>query len=459
MHIHFIAIGGSAMHNLAIALKLKAYHVTGSDDQIFEPSRTRLKQHGLLPAKMGWSPESISKEIDAVVLGMHAMPDNPELLKAQELGLKIYSYPEYLYEQTRDKQRVVIAGSHGKTTTTSMVMHVLKYHNIEFDYMVGAGIEGFDNMVRLSESAGIAVFEGDEYLSSPIDRRPKFMHYHPQVALITGIAWDHVNVFPTFENYIDQFAVFTKSLEKGAKLIYFDEDAELKKITKQLSSELILQSYGTPRYRVEADGVVLLHNEKELPLKIFGKHNLQNLEGARKLCNAIGIDDDRYYEAIASFSGSARRLQKIADAPGFTVYFDFAHSPSKLQATIDAVKERYPERELVAVMELHTFSSLKKEFLPEYHGSMNAADEAFVYYNPATIEHKRLDPVTPGVVHRAFGMGIEVVTSPDLLFDFLAKQNWKNKTLLIMSSGNFSGKDIPAFAQLLSDQYKKQYEL
>lgn len=459
MHIHFIAIGGSAMHNLAIALKMKGYRITGSDDQIFEPSRSRLRQHKLLPVKMGWSPENISKAIDAIVLGMHAMPDNPELLRAQELGLKIYSYPEYLYEQTRNKQRVVIAGSHGKTTTTSMVMHVLKYHNIEFDYMVGAGIEGFDNMVRLSEKAKIAVFEGDEYLSSPIDRSPKFMHYHPHVALITGIAWDHVNVFPTFENYVDQFATFAQSLEKGATLICFGEDAELDKITKKLSKEIELQTYSTPNYRMEPDGAVLLYGKKELGLKIFGKHNLQNLEGARKLCNSIGLDDEKYYEAIASFSGSARRLQIIGEAPGFTVYFDFAHSPSKLRATIDAVKERYPERELVAVMELHTFSSLKKEFLPEYFGSMNAADGAYVYYNPATVEHKRLDPVTPGVVHRAFGMGIEVATSPDLLFDFLAKQDWQNKTLLIMSSGNFSGKDIPAFAKHLIDEYKQQNEI
>lgn len=449
MHIHFIAIGGSAMHNLAIALKQKGEFVSGSDDEIFEPSRSRLLGHGLLPEQYGWYPEKISKDIDAVILGMHARPDNPELLKARELGLKIYSYPEYLYEQTKLKKRVVIGGSHGKTTLTSMVMHVLKACEVYFDYMVGANIEGFDTMVRLSDDAEVAVFEGDEYLSSPIDPRPKFHHYRPDIALLTGIAWDHINVFPSFENYVEQFERFVSLIRPKGTLIYFEEDDNLKRIADTVMGKVLVLPYRTPVFRVVENQSYLQSDAGEFKLEVFGRHNLQNIEGARLVCRELGIPDALFYAKISSFKGSSRRLEKIAETPNAVVFYDFAHSPSKLKATTEAVKAQYSGRELVAVMELHTFSSLKKEFLPQYHHSMQAADKAFVYFNPQTIEHKRLEPITEAQVEEAFGGGVAVFTNADELFEKLSKIEWVNANLLIMTSGNFSGKDVKAFGQKL----------
>jgi UDP-N-acetylmuramate: L-alanyl-gamma-D-glutamyl-meso-diaminopimelate ligase len=447
MRIHFIAIGGSAMHNLAIALHKKGDEVSGSDDEIFEPSKSRLDKYGLFPKSQGWHPELISRELDAVILGMHARVDNPELLRAQELGIKIYSYPEYLFDQTKNKTRVVIGGSHGKTTTTSMIMHVLKYHHVEFDYMVGATLEGFETMVGLSESAKIAVFEGDEYLSSPIDRRPKFHHYKPHVAMITGVAWDHINVFPTFDNYVDQFAIFAKSIETNGSLIYFDGDQYLNAIAKEVRDDVQLFSYNTPAYTIEGNVTSLIVDKQKVNLEIFGEHNLQNLEGAKIVCRQIGITEARFYEAISSFKGSERRLEVIAENEDSTMYYDFAHSPSKLKATTAAVKAQFPTRKLYAVMELHTFSSLKEEFLPQYHGAMDAADKALVYFNPKTIEHKQLKPITVEQVKQAFGGNVDVFIDSDLLFEELSAISWENKNLLIMSSGNFSGKDIKAFGR------------
>lgn len=449
MHIHFIAIGGSAMHNLAIALKRKGYKVTGSDDEIFEPSRSRLLKHHLLPQSEGWNPDLITNSIDAVILGMHARPDNPELKKAQVLGVKIYSYPEYLYEQSKDKKRIVIGGSHGKTTTTSMVMHVLKECAVNFDYMVGANIEGFDTMVRLSDDAEIAVFEGDEYLSSPIDMRPKFHHYRPDIALLTGIAWDHINVFPSFDNYVHQFEVFASLIVPKGTLIYFEEDEYLKRIADGVMGKVLVLPYRTPKYHIQDNKTILESYIGDMPLSIFGKHNLQNLAGAMLVCSELGISDKLFYEKIASFKGSSRRLEKIAETDETTVFYDFAHSPSKLKATSDAVKFQYSNRKLVAVMELHTFSSLKKEFLPEYHNAMSAADKAFVYFNPRTIEHKKLEPITKKQVEDAFGGGVKAYTNADELFDELRKQEWKDTNLLLMTSGNFSGKDVKVFAQEL----------
>jgi len=449
MRIHFIAIGGSAMHNLAIALHLKGFQITGSDDEIFEPSKSCLIQHGLLPKEEGWHPENISANLDVIILGMHARTDNPELLRAQELGLKIYSYPEYLFEQTKDKVRVVIGGSHGKTTTTSMVMHVLKYCNIEFDYMVGAKLEGFDTMVGLSHSAKIAVFEGDEYLSSPIDVRPKFHHYRPHIALITGIAWDHINVFPTFEGYVDQFRIFAEMIEPKGSLIYFADDEHLHNIVKGLQNEVNTIPYFTPDYLIENNFTSVLTPFDIYQLRIFGEHNLQNLEGARLVCQKLGISDQRFYEAITSFSGSSRRLEVVAENDDTTIYYDFAHSPSKLKATTQAVKQQFENRELVAVMELHTFSSLKKEFLVQYRGAMDAADQALIYFNPKTLGHKQLEPITAGQVKASFGGNVKVYTDSDLLFEFLSGIEWINKNLLIMSSGNFSGKNIKTFGESL----------
>lgn len=449
MHIHFIAIGGSAMHNLAIALHLKGFQVTGSDDEIFEPSKSRLAQHGLLPMVEGWQPNLISPNIDVIILGMHARTDNPELLRAQELGLKIYSYPEYLYEQTKDKIRVVIGGSHGKTSTTSMIMHVLKTCNIEFDYMVGAKLEGFDTMVGLSHTAKIAVFEGDEYLSSPIDMRPKFHHYHPNVALLTGVAWDHINVFPTFDGYVDQFRMFAEMIEPEGKLIYFGEDEYLVNIAANLKAEVSKQPYYTPDYLIDGNATSLITAMDLYPLQVFGEHNLQNIEGARLVCRELGISDVQFYEAITSFTGSSRRLEVVAENDETTVYYDFAHSPSKLKATTLAVKSQFDSRELIAVMELHTFSSLKKEFLPHYNGAMDAADRAMVYFNPKTIEHKQLEPISANQVKEAFGGNVEVFTDSDALFKMLSSMEWKGKNLLIMSSGNFSGKNIKEFGESL----------
>lgn len=447
MRIHFIAIGGSAMHNLAIALHKKGYMVTGSDDEIFEPSRTRLEKYGLLPQTSGWNPGMINRELDAVILGMHARSDNPELVKAQELKLKIYSYPEFLYEQTKNKTRVVIGGSHGKTTITSMIMHVLKQNHMLFDYMVGAQIEGFETMVGLSEKATVAIFEGDEYLSSPTDPRPKFHLYHPHISVISGIAWDHINVFPTFESYVSQFREFARLTESGGTLIYYGDDPLLRQIAAE-QPHLRTEAYREHPHIVEDRITYLKSGEREIRLKIFGNHNLQNISAAKSVCTALGITGDQFYSAIRSFSGAARRLEVLAENDHTTVFRDFAHSPSKLKATTQAVKQQFPGRKLVACMELHTFSSLRKEFLPQYQNSMDEADLAFVYYNPHTVEHKKLESITPGMVSDGFKKpGLVVTINSGELFSRLLQMDWQDVNLLMMSSGNFDGQDLPALAK------------
>ncbi len=448
MKIHFIAIGGSAMHNLAIALHKKGFMVTGSDDEIFEPSKSRLQRYGILPEQWGWYPEKISAGIDAVILGMHARIDNPELLKAQELGLNIYSYPEYIYEQTKDKTRIVIGGSHGKTTTTSMVMHVFQANGIDFDYMVGAQLEGFDTMVKLTKEAKYAIFEGDEYLSSPIDRRPKFHLYYPHIALLTGVAWDHINVFPTFENYVEQFRIFTNKIAENGSLIYFEGDEHLHNIVAEKSDSRKYISYNTPRYKVEENSTILLTDTDEVPLRIFGEHNLQNLMGAYYICKEVGLTDKQFYDAIATFSGAAKRLQLLAENEDCSVFQDFAHSPSKLKATTDAVKKQFCNRRLIACMELHTFSSLKKEFLPQYKNTMQLADKAIVYFNPETIAHKKLEPITAQQVADAFGgENVTVYTDSDKVINDLLQNDFSNTNVLLMSSGNFSGVNLKKLAE------------
>lgn len=454
MNIHFIAIGGAAMHNLAITLKQKGYRVTGSDDEIFEPSKSRLEQHGLLPKTFGWDINRITDDLDAVILGMHAREDNPELAKAKELGVKIYSYPEFLYEQTKNKTRVVIGGSHGKTTITSMIMHVLNENNVDFDYMVGAQIEGFDTMVRLSDTAKIAVFEGDEYLSSPIDRRPKFHLYQPQIGLLSGIAWDHINVFPSFDNYVEQFREFARLMPDNGHLIYFDGDENLRKIANENTSRLKVTGYNEHAADIKNGQTQLItDNGKHIELTIFGRHNLQNISGAHIICQQLGVTDEDFYRSISTFSGAARRLEKLAETNSMTIFRDFAHSPSKLKATVEAVKQQFPDRKLTAVMELHTFSSLKKEFLPLYNDSMEKADQAFVYFSPHTIEHKKLEPITTEQVKEAFGRDdLQVYTDSDELFSVLKKLPRGNQNLLLMSSGTFSGKDLPAFAKSFTEE-------
>lgn len=450
MRIHFIAVGGSAMHNLALALHEKGYCVSGSDDEIFEPSRSRLEKAGLLPSQWGWFPEKITPGLDAVILGMHAREDNPELVKARELGIRIYSYPEYLYEQTKTKKRVIVGGSHGKTTTTSMIMHVLKNCGIKFDYMVGALLEGFDTMVHLSHESRIAVFEGDEYLSSPIDPRPKFHHYHPDIAILTGIAWDHMNVFPTFDNYVEQFARFIENIEENGSLIYFGGDENIRKIADKAHPSVSRIPYEAFPH-VNREGRTFLRNDQEeTPLKIFGLHNMQNLSAAYRACLELGISKADFLRAIASYKGAAKRLQKIAETERAVAYLDFAHSPSKLKATIEAVKAQYPERKLIACMELHTFSSLNTAFLPQYKGCMQQADTALVFFNPEVVRHKKLPAITAEEVKKGFADSrIQVFTDNQELQDYLYSQSYADTILLIMTSGNFCGIDLKEMASQL----------
>ncbi len=451
MNVHFIAIGGSAMHNLALALHNKGYRVTGSDDEIFEPSKSRLAVKGLLPETYGWFPEKINSNIDAVVLGMHAKADNPELLKAQELGLKIYSYPEFLYEQSKDKTRVVIGGSHGKTTITSMILHVMHYHGKDVDYMVGAQLEGFDVMVKLTEDNDFIVLEGDEYLSSPIDRRPKFHLYKPNIALLSGIAWDHINVFPTYENYVEQFRIFVDSIVKGGSITYNAEDIEVVKVVEASENTIRKLPYYTPDYTVENGETILETSEGSLPVEVFGKHNLNNLAGAKWICQHIGVDEDDFYEAIATFKGASKRLEKIAESPTSVAYKDFAHSPSKVEATTKAVKEQYGNRTLIACLELHTYSSLNAEFLRQYKGALDAADVAVVFYSPHAVEIKKLEEVTHGQIAEAFERDdLIIYTNPEDFKQFLFSQNLDNKALLLMSSGNYGGLNFDEVKQLIN---------
>ena len=450
MNVHFIAIGGAAMHNLAIALHNKGYKVTGSDDTIFDPSKSRLQAKGLLPDAFGWFPEKITSELDAVVLGMHAKADNPELLQALESGLKIYSYPEFLYEQSKNKTRVVIGGSHGKTTITSMILHVMHYHDRDVDYMVGAQLEGFDVMVKLTEDNDFIVLEGDEYLSSPIDRRPKFHLYKPNIALISGIAWDHINVFPTYENYVEQFSIFVDSIVKGGSINYNEEDPEVKRVVEASENTIRKLAYETPEYSVENGQTLLETPEGPMPVEVFGKHNLNNLAGAKWICQHMGIDEDEFYEAISTFKGASKRLEKIAESINSVAYKDFAHSPSKVEATTKAVKEQYQYRSLVACLELHTYSSLNAEFLKEYKGALDAADVAVVFYSPHAVEIKKLKEVTKQQIAEAFQRDdLIIFTNPEEFKNYLFSQDFTNKTLLLMSSGNYGGLDFAEVKNLI----------
>ncbi len=451
MNVHFIAIGGSAMHNLALALAHKGYKITGSDDVIFEPSKGRLQAKGLLPLEFGWFPEKIHEGLDAIILGMHAKSDNPELVKAQELGLRIYSYPEFLYEQSKNKTRVVIGGSHGKTTITSMILHVLNYNGIEVDYMVGAQLDGFDRMVHLTEGNDFIVLEGDEYLSSPIDRRPKFHLYQPNIALLSGIAWDHINVFPTFENYVEQFQIFVDSIVKGGSITYNEEDDEVRRVVEKSENSIRKFPYRTPEYSVE-EGVTLLETpEGPMPIEVFGKHNLNNLAGAKWVCQNMGVDQDDFYEAIATFKGASKRLEKIAESETSIAFKDFAHSPSKVRATTAAVKEQYPDKKLVAFLELHTYSSFNPGFLQEYKGALAAADLAVVFYLPESVAIKKLEPVSTEQISLAFQRNdLEIHTNAKTFKDFVFAQNFDDSVALFMSSGNYGGLDFNEVSTLFN---------
>ena len=448
MKVHFIAIGGAAMHNMALALQHKNYQITGSDDEINEPSRSRLQKVGLLPLEMGWFPEKITSDLDAVILGMHARAENPELLRAKELGVKVYSYPEYLYEQSKNKKRLVIGGSHGKTSITAMVLHVLQDATLDFDYMVGSQLAGFERMVRLSEEAPIIVLEGDEYLSSPIDRRPKFHLYKADVALLSGIAWDHINVFPTFENYVEQFQIYVDQIPAEGALIYCNDDIEVRKVCEKAAHVKSRFPYTIPAHHID-NGITILETKfGEVALEIFGDHNLLNLEGARLMCNQVGLEDELFYKSIATFKGAARRLELIGNSDKVRVYKDFAHSPSKLMATTKAVKQQFQNRKVIACMELHTFSSLNAEFLDHYKDSMNEADIAIVYYNPQTIAHKKLEPITHDLVKKAFAREDLLVMSDSAeLKNYLKNFPFQNDVLLLMSSGTFDGLDLESLVR------------
>jgi len=450
MNIHFIAIGGAAMHNLAIALHKKGYQITGSDDTIHDPSKSRLEKYGLLPEEFGWFPNKINSNINAIVLGMHAKADNPELLKAQELGIKIYSYPEFLYEQSKDKTRVVIGGSHGKTTITSMILHVLNYHNFDVDYMVGAQLEGFETMVKLTNDNEFIILEGDEYLSSPLDLRPKFHLYQPNIALLSGIAWDHINVFPTVEVYNEQFAIFIDKIASGGMLVYSEEDATLKEIVEKSTANIKKYPYKTPAHFIK-DGVTYLKTETgDLPLEIFGKHNLQNLAGAKWICQLIGVQEDAFYEAIMSFSGASKRLEKIAESNSTIIFKDFAHSPSKVKATTKSVATQYTDRKLLACLELHTYSSLNPQFLKEYKDSLKFADKAVVFYSPHAVEIKKLAPVSKQQIFEAFNReDLIIFTEPQDFKDFIFNENLSKTNLLLMSSGNYGGLNFKELADNL----------
>ena len=448
--VHFIAIGGSAMHNLAIALHLKGYKVTGSDDEIFDPARSRLDAYGLLPEEFGWFPEKLDNAIGSIILGMHARGDNPELARAKELGLKIYSYPEFLYEQSKDKLRVVIGGSHGKTTITAIILHVLQRCGIDTDYMVGAKLEGFDVMVRLTKDAKVMVFEGDEYLTSALDLRPKFHLYKPDIALVSGIAWDHMNVFPTFENYISQFRIFMEMVPGKGALIYCNEDPEVKKVAQDAKGNMQKLPYSIPDHVVKDGKTLLLTADGEFPLMIFGNHNLMNLEGARMVCNRLNISNYDFYNAIGTFKGASNRLELIATREGFNAYRDFAHAPSKLKATLEAVKEQFPDRKLIACFELHTYSSLNKDFLDQYAGSMEKADVAVVYFSPHALALKKLPMLSLDDIKESFRkQGLLVFSESDKFQEFLLGQEYTNTNLLLMSSGNYDGLNVKNFAEKL----------
>lgn len=451
MKIHFIAIGGSVMHQLALALKHKGYQVQGSDDEIFEPASSNLAKEGLLPTQTGWFPDKITSDIDAVILGMHAKQDNPEIQKAKELGLKIYSFPEYIYQESKTKTRVVVGGSHGKTTTTSMIMHVLKKTGKDFDYLVGARLDGFDQSVNVS-NAPVIVCEGDEYPASAIERRPKFHFLFPHVAILTGIAWDHINVFPTFDFYLEQFVIFINKIEPDGVLIYNETDRVLKKLVEEnRRTDIRYQPYGIPDHTIKDGRTSVTINGNVTELRVFGDHNLLNLNAAYYACRELGVEDKTFVKAISNFTGAAKRLELLASSDNITIFRDFAHAPSKVKATIDAVKQQYPERTLIALLELHTYSSLSDQFMKEYNGAMEKADIAAVFYSKHALELKRLPDLDTNKIVMGFGKkGLIVLNDKDQLLKWLKSLSYKDSSLLLMSSGNYDGLDMLTFARQLA---------
>jgi UDP-N-acetylmuramate: L-alanyl-gamma-D-glutamyl-meso-diaminopimelate ligase len=455
-HIHFIAIGGSAMHNLAIALKQSGYFITGSDDDIFEPSKSRLLKHGLLPEKLGWHPKKLSHSTQAVILGMHARNDNPELKKAIDLGLKIYSFPDFVYEASKSAKRVVIAGSHGKTTITSIIMHVLNYHHKKFDYLVGAGLKGFDNMVKLS-NAPVAVLEGDEYLSSTLDKTPKFIRYNHNIGLISGISWDHINAFPTRDQYVEQFEKFMDNTPDDGHLIYFSEDENLKALVDKKDRNFNLIPYSTPSYKVRDNAYFLnTDNNNLIPVKLFGKHNMQNLAGAKKVLQLLGLEENDIFAAFETFQGASNRLERIFESGEILVYKDFAHSPSKLKSTGEAIIESYPDRRIVSCFELHTYSSLNKDFLQEYRNSFPKSELRIVFVNDHTFKIKKMPPLSDDQIKNGFNdADLTIIRTLPHLKNILKMNIRSNTVFLFMSSGNFGGFDYSDFTKSITQYLAK----
>lgn len=445
--IHFIAIGGAVMHQLALALHRQGYHVSGSDDEINDPAKTNLAQAGLLPEAPGWFPEKITGDLDAVVLGMHAKAGNPELERAQELGLPVYSFPQYVYEVSKNKKRVVIAGSHGKTTITSMIMHVLREQGLTFDYLVGAKVQGFDQSVQLSD-APLIILEGDEYPASVVEKRPKIFFYHPHLSVLSGIAWDHINVFPTYENYRSQFEQYLEGIEKDSVVFYNNEDPEVQYVVRGSAGHLRAIPYNMPAFHYEDGEAVLDTAQGPVKVSVFGRHNLLNMQAALGICRELGVSEEAFFRSIASFTGAARRLEKLLQQDGLVAYRDFAHAPSKLKATLDAVREAYPNHELVACFELHTYSSLSEAFLKEYAHSMDAADKAIVYFSHHALALKGLPGLSTAQVQQHFQRDdLHVADDTGTLTGQVQqalKHTGKPVCLLLMSSGTFDNLDWKA---------------
>lgn len=447
MKIHFIAIGGTVMHNLAIALHEQGYQISGSDEEIYEPSRSELDAHGLLPQE-GWDPGKIHSGLDAVILGMNVRKNNKELKKALELGIRIYSFPEYLYEHSKNKKRIVIGGSYGKSTITAMVMQVLKTNNINFDYMVGSRISCFERLVRLTPDAPFIILEGDEYMSSPVDRTPKFHLYHPHMTLLSGIAWDHMNAFKTFENYKKQFRKFLKIATGGGKVFYYENDPVLGDVVEQSHWSLLKIPYGEHPFRVEDNRFILQTKYGSVPLKLIGKHNMQNIMGAMMICRDLGIEDHQFYQAIQDFQGIDKRQQLIAANGHVSMYIDYAQAPASVEATVNAFRETYRSRRLITCLELHTFSSLNREYLPLYKGSLDESDEAMVFFDPELVRQRKLPELTPEWIRKQFGKNdLKVFTSPQALESALKKLDEPAMVLLFMTAGKFAGLDLQQLAQ------------
>ncbi len=451
MNLHFISIGGSVMHQLAIALKRKGYHITGSDDEIFEPSRTNLEKEGLLPADMGWQAQNIHPGLDAVILGMHAKEDNPELQAARSLKLPIYSFPEYIYQESREKQRIVVGGSHGKTTTTSMIMHVLRHAGKQFDYLVGARLEGFDQSVAITH-APVIVCEGDEYPASTLEKRPKFHFLYPHIAVLTGIAWDHINVFPTFENYLEQFRIFLEKIEKGGSLVYNETDATLKTlVSENRRADITYMPYGVLAHTINRGKTTISIEGESSELKVFGNHNLLNAHAAWLVCKQLGVDAATFVAAMSSFTGAAKRLELLAQNDNVTLYRDFAHAPSKVKATVDAARQQFPDRKIIALLELHTYSSLNEQFMSEYNGALDGADRAAVFYSKHALELKRMPPLPKEAVAHGFAKeGMQVLNTKSEIESWLQALDYTGSVVLFMSSGNYDGLDVAAAAERIS---------